>query len=132
MTGYRGAGAFACQLRARDIKPGFPTPDQRKRSAGVNVDQESMKFFEGLFRSLESEMNQRFDRVEARTDERFDRVEARLDRMEARLDKIAAGSHYVTRLVEWSEKQDSFQADTLRRMNDLADRVKRLEDLKSQ
>jgi hypothetical protein len=92
------------------------------------VDEESMKFFEGLFRSLETEMNQRFNRI----DERFDRVEARLDRMEARLDKIAAGSHYVTRLVEWSEKQDLFQADTLRRINDLADRVKRLEDLKSQ
>ena len=43
------------------------------------MDQESMKFFEGLFRSLETEMAQRFDRVEAR-----------LDRMEARLDKIAA------------------------------------------
>jgi hypothetical protein len=61
------------------------------------VDQESMNFFEGLFRSLETEMNQRFDRAEARTDERFnrvderfDRIEARLDRMEARLDKIAA------------------------------------------
>lgn len=91
-----------------------------------------MKFFEGLFRSLETEMNQRFDRAEARNEERFDRVEARLDRMEARLDKIAAGAHYVTRLVEWSEKQDLFQADTLRRMNDLADRVKRLEDLKGQ
>ncbi|HEV3199752.1 MAG TPA: hypothetical protein VGZ73_17735 [Bryobacteraceae bacterium] len=96
------------------------------------MDEESMKFFEGLFRSLETEMNQRFDRAEARNEERFDRVEARLDRMEARLDKIAAGSHYVTRLVEWSEKQDLFQADTLRRINDLADRVKRLEDLKSQ
>jgi hypothetical protein len=90
-----------------------------------------MKFFEGLFRSLETEMNQRFDRAEARNEERFDRVEARLDRMESRLDKIAAGAHYVTRLVEWSEKQDLFQAETLRRMNDLADRVKRLEDLKS-
>ena len=85
------------------------------------MDQESMKFFEGLFRSLETEMAQRFDRVEAR-----------LDRMETRFDKIAAGAHYVTRLVEWSEKQDLFQADTLRRMNDLADRVKRLESLAGQ
>jgi len=34
----------------------------------------------------------------------------------------------VSRLVEWSEKQDQFQADTLRRLNDLADRVKRLEN----
>jgi hypothetical protein len=81
------------------------------------IDVGSVRFFEGLFRSLETEMGQRFDRVEAR-----------LDRMEARLDKIAAGSHYVTRLVEWSEKQDLFQADTLRRLNDLADRVKRLEN----
>ena len=75
-----------------------------------------MNFFEALFRSLETEMNQRFDRAEERTaerfdrvEERFDRVETRLDRMEARLDKIAAGAHYVTRLVEWSEKQDLFQ-----------------------
>jgi hypothetical protein len=80
------------------------------------MDQDSMTFFEKLFRSLETEMVQRFDRVEAR-----------LDRMETRLDKIAAGSHYVSRLVEWSEKQDQFQADTLRRLNDLSDRVRRLE-----
>ncbi len=78
-----------------------------------------MTFFENLFRSLETEMAQRFDRVETR-----------LDRMETRLDKIAAGSHYVSRLVEWSEKQDQFQSDTLRRLNDLADRVKRLEGAK--
>jgi len=80
------------------------------------VDQDDLKFFENRFRSLETEMGQRFDRVDAR-----------LDRMEPRLDKIAAGSHYVSRLVEWSDKQDQFQADTLRRLNDLADRVKRLE-----
>jgi hypothetical protein len=36
--------------------------------------------------------------------------------MSARLDKIAAGSHYVTRLVEWSEKQDRFQEDILKRV----------------
>jgi hypothetical protein len=83
------------------------------------MDQDSMTFFENLFRSLETEMAQRFDRVETR-----------LDRMETRLDKIAAGSHYVSRLVEWSEKQDQFQSDTLRRLNDLADRVKRLEGAK--
>lgn len=31
-------------------------------------------------------------------------VSAKVDRMGARLDKIGAGAHYVTRLVEWSEK----------------------------
>ena len=80
------------------------------------MDQDDLKFFENMFRSLETEMGQRFDRVDSR-----------LDRMETRLDKIAAGSHYVSRLVEWPEKQDQFQTDTLRRLNDLADRVKRLE-----
>jgi hypothetical protein len=39
-----------------------------------------------------------------------------VERMSARLDKIAAGSHYVTRLVEWSEKQDRFQEDILKRV----------------
>ena len=80
------------------------------------MDQDDRRFFESTFRSFETEIGQRFDRVDAR-----------LDRMETRLDKIAAGSHYVSRLVEWSEKQDQFQADTLRRLNDLTDRVRRLE-----
>jgi hypothetical protein len=48
--------------------------------------------------------------------------------MEARLDKIAAGAHYVTRLVEWSEKQDKFQADALRRFNEFDERLRKLEE----
>jgi hypothetical protein len=51
-----------------------------------------------------------------------------IERMDARLAKIGAGAHYVSRLVEWSEKQDQFQADTLRQIHELADRVKRLEE----
>jgi hypothetical protein len=86
-----------------------------------------MELFESRFDSLESEMHKEIGGVKDEMKARFDRVDARLDRMEARLDKIAAGTHYVTRLVDWSEKQDAFQADTLRRLNDLADRVKRLE-----
>jgi chromosome segregation ATPase len=39
-----------------------------------------------------------------------------VSRMSVRLDKIAAGSHYVARLVAWSEKQDKFQEDILRRV----------------
>jgi len=50
----------------------------------------------------------------------------RVDRMSARLDKIAAGSHYVTRLVEWSEKQDRFQEDILKRVAALEARVDKL------
>ena len=44
-------------------------------------------------------------------------------RLEVRLDKIAAGSHYVTRLVEWSEKQDAFQVDILHGVQALEKRL---------
>lgn len=50
-------------------------------------------------------------------------VGERVDRMSVRLDKIASGSHYVTRLVEWSEKQDLFQDDILRRVQALEKRL---------
>jgi hypothetical protein len=50
-------------------------------------------------------------------------VDETVRRMEARLDKIAAGSHYVTRLVEWSEKQDAFQLDILRRVQALEQKL---------
>jgi len=50
-----------------------------------------------------------------------------VSRMSTRLDKIAAGAHYVTRLVEWSEKQDVFQADILQRVQTLERRLDGLE-----
>ncbi len=74
---------------------------------------DEMKFFEDMFRSFEREVHQVKDSVE---------------RMEARLDKIAAGAHYVTRLVEWSEKQDKFQADAVRRFNEVDERLRKLEE----
>lgn len=74
---------------------------------------DEMKFFEDMFRPLEREVHQVKDSVE---------------RMEDRLDKIAAGAHYVTRLVEWSEKQDKFQADALRRFNEFDERLRKLEE----
>jgi uncharacterized coiled-coil protein SlyX len=86
-----------------------------------------VELYQSTFDSLKSEMHQEIGAVKEQMKEGFDRLDARMSRMEARLDKIAAGAHYVTRLVEWSEKQDAFQADTLHRLNDLADRVKRLE-----
>lgn len=55
------------------------------------------------------------------------KVGERVDRMSARLDKIAAGAHYVTRLVEWSEKQDTFQADILARVQKLEMRVDKIQ-----
>lgn len=46
-------------------------------------------------------------------------VNETVGRMEVRLGKIAAGAHYVSRLVEWSESQDAFQTDILRRVQAL-------------
>ena len=53
-------------------------------------------------------------------------VKDQLTRMETRLDKISAGSHYVADLVKWSDKQDQFQADILRRVQELERRVSKL------
>ena len=96
--------------------------------------QEDMKFIEGLFRSLESEMNQKFGAMDRKIDDlrqdmrqEFVEVRSRIDRMDARLDKIAAGAHYVSRLVEWSEKQDKFQLETLQRLTEMDARLRKLE-----
>jgi hypothetical protein len=44
-----------------------------------------MEFVENLFRSLEREMNKRFDDAKAEVNARFDGVDTRLDRMDVRL-----------------------------------------------
>jgi hypothetical protein len=54
-------------------------------------------------------------------------VRERVDRMDTRLAKIAAGAGYVTRLVEWSEKQDRFQDDILQRVQKLEGRLDKLD-----
>ncbi len=83
---------------------------------------------------MDEEMKQQFQALSALVEgvkESLEReirsVGDRVDRMNTRLDKIAAGAHYVTRLVEWSEKQDNFQGDILRRVDELDQRVRRLE-----
>ena len=53
-------------------------------------------------------------------------VKETIARMSVKLDKVAAGAHYVTRLVEWSESQDQFQADILRRVQVLEQKVSKL------
>ena len=90
-----------------------------------------MEFVENLFRSLEREMNNRFDGANNSVNARFDAVDARLDRMDVRLTRmdrsVSAGARQITNLMDWSEKQDQFQSDFIRRITDLEDRVKRLE-----
>jgi len=44
-------------------------------------------------------MDQKFDAVRQEMREGFAGVRATVSRMEARLDKIAAGAHFVSRLV---------------------------------
>ena len=47
-----------------------------------------MEFVENLFRSLEREMNNRFDGANNSVNARFDAVDARLDRMDVRLTRM--------------------------------------------
>jgi hypothetical protein len=88
---------------------------------------DEMSFFERLFRSLESEMDSRFNDMNSR----FDRLEVRMDRMETRMDRIGGlvngGTLALTRLIEWSERTDQIGVETLRRINDLNDRVTKIE-----
>jgi hypothetical protein len=90
-----------------------------------------MEFVENLFGSLEREMNNRFDAADARVNGRFDSVDARLDRMDVRLMRmdrtVSAGTRQVANLTEWSEKQDQFQSDTIRRIANLEERIRKLE-----
>ena len=78
-----------------------------------------MKFFEGLFRSLETEMGQRFDRVDVR-----------LDRIDATLvlhgKQLGAGARAIAGLSEWVGKAD---ADYNRVLAELAEVKRRLEKL---
>ena len=64
--------------------------------------------------------------LERDIDRRTSALQDSIDRVNIRLDKIAAGAHYVTRLAEWSEKQDQFQLDILRRVQNLESRVDKL------
>jgi ribosomal 50S subunit-associated protein YjgA (DUF615 family) len=89
--------------------------------------QEEMQFIENLFRSLETEMVQRFDHV----DQRFDAVNARLDHLTARLERIGGlvngGGRAIAKMIEWTEKTDVSLADVLRRQGELEERVRKLE-----
>ena len=89
--------------------------------------QEEMQFIENLFRSLETEMNTRFDHV----DSRFDAMNAHLDHMSARMDRIGGlvngGARAITKMIEWTEKTDVSLADVLRRQGELEERVRKLE-----
>ena len=98
--------------------------------------QDEMKFIENLFRSLESEMNHRFEAMSQEVNQRFDKNDARLDLLNARMDRIGGlvngGSRALARLAEWSERQDQFQVNTSRSLADLDARLRRLESDKEQ
>jgi hypothetical protein len=89
--------------------------------------QEEMDFFEKLFRSLEAEMNGRFDHV----DHRLNAINTRLDKANARLDRIGGivngGGRAIAKMIEWTEKTDVSLADVLRRQGALEERVRKLE-----
>ena len=82
------------------------------------------------FESVQQQFRSLFGLVEGVKDSlerEITQVRDRVDRMDSRLDKIAAGTHYVTRLVEWSETQDKFQADILHRVQVLESKVNKLQ-----
>jgi len=105
---------------------------EQTRYHGLQMTYEDGRFFENLFGSLEREMNSRFDTLESEVTGRFDRMEARLDRMDVRLQRmdhsLTNGARQLIRMMEWSEKQDQFQSDTIRRLDELDARIRKLEN----
>ena len=89
--------------------------------------QQDMEFIESLFRSLEKEMNGRFDHVESR----LDAINGRLDHTNARMDRIGGlvngGGRAVAKMIEWTEKTDVSLADVLRRQEAMEERLRKLE-----
>jgi len=91
-----------------------------------------MDFFQGLFDSLKREMHQEFERVS----HEFADVKARLDRMEARQDRqgglLQGGSRAMTRVIEWTERADNLWAERDRRLDALEERLRKLENGRTQ
>ena len=92
---------------------------------------EDVEFFEKLFRSLETEMNRRFDGV----DHRFDALESRVTQMNDRIDRIGGlvngGARAIAKMIEWTERTDVTLADVLRRQAGLEERLRKLEGEKA-
>ena len=101
------------------------------------MDQETREQFQAIHQQFELVTRQFSEKFESMTTlivnvkESLEReiggVGERVGRMSTRLDKIAAGAQYVTRLVEWSDKQDKFQDDILQRVQKLEFRLDKLE-----
>ena len=82
---------------------------------------------EGVKESLEREIQGVKESLERDFERQIGELRQSVQRMETRLDKIAAGAHYVTRLVEWSEAQDAFQRDLLHRVQVLESRLDKMQ-----
>jgi chromosome segregation ATPase len=92
------------------------------------------------FEAFRESVNQKIEALNARIDslstllgnvkEALEReigmVGGTVERMEAWINKITAGAHFVSKLWDWSEKQDVFQADILKRVQSLESPIDKL------
>lgn len=81
---------------------------------------EDLKFFEDMFRSLETELKGEIGDVK----DGIQRIEARLDRQGG---IINGGARQVARLIEWSEQMDAMLSERDGRIEELTRRLDRLE-----
>lgn len=76
------------------------------------MDEELKQYLEGMEQRSKQQahaLSTLVENVKESLEREIRSVGDRVDRMCARLDKIAAGSHYVTRLVEWSENRTGYR-----------------------
>ena len=89
------------------------------------MDEETRQEFKKLNQKLESLVTL-VESFKESLEREIHGVAERIDRTDAHLHRIAAGAHYVTRLVDWSEKQDVFATDIVQRVQKLESAIEEL------
>lgn len=120
-----------------EVKAALNAVDQRfagvdERIASMDARMMAMEnrivtLIENLADSLKNEMHElkgEIGHVRTEMRDRSDRMEARMDRIGG---LVNGGSRAIARLAEWTEKSDQFAGETLRRLNDLEQRMAKIE-----
>lgn len=112
-----------------ELRQQFQSINQQFQSINAQFQSVNQQFqsMTTLIENVKESLEREIGSVKSSLEREIGGVRERVDRMDARLAKIAAGAGYVTRLVEWSEKQDKFQDDLLQRVQKLENRLDKLE-----
>lgn len=82
---------------------------------------------EAELRAAEARLNLLITEVSQSHSRELAEIRQTLSQLNSRVDRMSAGSHYVSRLTEWADKQERFGEDILTRIQLLERKVDKLE-----